>query len=67
VIPELYNGRNRPFYMYGYEGSLETRPRRSVLTVPTAEQETGNLSGLLRLDSLARPSPRYHFDVTSVN
>ena len=49
TIPKLYNGRNRTFYMYGYEGIVETRPRGSVLTVPTDEQRTGNLSGLLKL------------------
>ncbi len=49
IIPKLYNGRNRTFYMYGYEGIVETRPRGSVLTVPTAAQKTGDLSGLLRL------------------
>ncbi|MBI3682574.1 MAG: TonB-dependent receptor [Acidobacteria bacterium] len=49
VLPRLYNGRNRTFYMYGYEGILETRPRGSVLTVPTDEQKRGDLSGLLRL------------------
>jgi hypothetical protein len=35
--------------MYGYEGIKETRPRGSVLTVPTEEQRRGDLSGLLRL------------------
>jgi hypothetical protein len=51
TIPKLYNGRNRTFYMYGYEGIIETRPRGSVLTVPTEEQRTGNLSGLLKIGS----------------
>ncbi len=49
LIPKLYNGKNRTFYMYGYEGIIETRPRGSVLTVPTEEQRTGNLSGLLKV------------------
>ncbi|MBI4873105.1 MAG: TonB-dependent receptor [Acidobacteria bacterium] len=49
LIPKLYNGKNRTFYMYGYEGIVETRPRGSVLTVPTDEQKTGNLSGLLKI------------------
>lgn len=51
IIPKLYNGRNRTFYMYGYEGIKETRPRGSVLTVPTEAQRTGDLSGLLKLGS----------------
>ncbi|MBI3210812.1 MAG: TonB-dependent receptor, partial [Candidatus Solibacter usitatus] len=48
-IPKLYNGRNRTFYMYGYEGIIETRTRGGVNTVPTAEQREGDLSGLLRV------------------
>lgn len=51
IIPKLYNGKNRTFYMYGYEGIKETRPRGSVLTVPTEAQRTGDLSGLLKLGS----------------
>ena len=51
ILPKLFNGRNRTFYMYGYEGIIETRPRGSVLTVPTAAQKGGDLSGLLRLGS----------------
>jgi hypothetical protein len=35
--------------MYGYEGIIETRPRGSVFTVPTAEQKAGDLSGLLKI------------------
>ena len=49
LIPKLYNGKNRTFYMYGYEGIVETRPRGGVNTVPTEEQRTGNLSGLLKV------------------
>lgn len=49
LIPKLYNGKNRTFYMYGYEGIIETRPRGGVNTVPTEEQRTGNLSGLLKV------------------
>ncbi len=49
LLPKIYDGHNRTFYMYGYEGIKETRPRGSVLTVPTAVQKTGDLSGLLRL------------------
>ena len=51
IIPKLYNGKNRTFYMYGYEGIHETRPRGSVTTVPTEEQRRGDLSGLLKINS----------------
>ena len=49
-FPKLYNGHNRTFYMYGYEGIIETRTRGGVNTVPTAAQRDGDLSDLLRLE-----------------
>jgi hypothetical protein len=49
VLPKLYNGHNRTFYMYGYEGIHEVRTRGGVNTVPQAAQRTGDLSGLLKL------------------
>ncbi len=51
AVPKLYDGRNRTFYMYGYEGIHETRPRGTTLTVPTARQREGDFSELLRLGS----------------
>src|SRR6185503_2167472 len=51
VLPKLYNGHNRTFYMYGYEGIREVRTRGGVNTVPTADQRQGDLSGLLKLGS----------------
>ncbi len=51
IFPKLYNGRNRTFYMYGYEGIHETRPRGSTLTVPAEKQRAGDFSDLLRLGS----------------
>ncbi len=48
-LPGIYDGRNRTFYMYGYEGIRETRPRGTVTTVPTPAQKTGDLSNLLAL------------------
>lgn len=48
-IPKLYNGRNRTFYTYGYEGISESRPRGNTLTVPTAAEREGDFSALLKL------------------
>lgn len=50
-LPKLYNGRNSTFYMYGYEGIHETRPRGGTFTVPTARQREGDFSDLLKLGS----------------
>jgi hypothetical protein len=47
-LPKLYNGRNRTFFMYGYEGILEARPRNNgTPTVPTNEMKNGDFSKLL--------------------
>ncbi len=51
LLPKVYDGRNRTFYMYGYEGIHESRPRGTTLTVPTAKQRQGDFSDLLRLGS----------------
>src|SRR5574340_610282 len=53
VLPRVFNGRNRTFWMYGYEGIRDSLPRRgsNIVTVPTAAQRQGDLSGLLALGS----------------
>ena len=50
LIPKLYNGRNKTFFMYGYEGIKEDRPRNNgTPTVPTAKMKQGDFSELLAL------------------
>ncbi len=51
ILPKLYNGRNRTFYMWGYEGSHESRARGGIRTVPTERQRGGDFSELLRVGS----------------
>ncbi|MBL8234384.1 MAG: TonB-dependent receptor, partial [Bryobacterales bacterium] len=47
-IPKLYDGRNRTFFLYGYEGIKEDRPRNNGNpTVPTARMKSGDFSELL--------------------
>lgn len=66
-----YDGRNRTFFMYGYEGIREERPRGTTLTVPTEKQRQGDFSDLLRLGSqyqiydpaTRRPAPGGRFQV----
>ena len=49
-IPGLYNGQNKTFFMYGFEGIKEDRPRNNgVPTVPTARMKQGDFSELLAL------------------
>jgi hypothetical protein len=50
LLPKLYNGRNRTFFFYGYEGIKEARPRNNgVPTVPTAKMKAGDFSDLLNV------------------
>jgi carboxypeptidase family protein len=49
-VPKVYNGRNKTFFMYGYEGIREARPRNNgVPTVPTEAMKRGDFSALLKL------------------
>lgn len=49
-LPKLYNGRNRTFFLYGYEGIKEDRPRNNgTPTVPTARMKAGDFTELLAL------------------
>src|SRR5260370_6255789 len=49
-IPKIYNGRNKTFFMYGYEGMWTFDPVSiGFEAVPTAAQRTGDFSNLLAL------------------
>jgi hypothetical protein len=50
-LPRLYNGRNRSFWHYSYEGNKWGVPRTNTNTVPTAAQRQGDFSGLLAVGS----------------
>ena len=46
--PRLFNGKNRTFFFFNYEGRREDNPfSRELLTVPTAAERRGDLSSLL--------------------
>ncbi len=49
VIPKLYDGRNKTFFLFGYEGIRDSRPRHddSTNTVPTPAMRNGDFSALL--------------------
>jgi hypothetical protein len=51
-LPKLYDGRNRTFFMWGYEGIEEARPRNNgTPTVPSEAMKNGDFSALLRTSS----------------
>src|SRR5207302_4557982 len=54
VIPRLYNGRNRTFFFYAWEGNHYTSPATTAGqtgTVPTVAERNGDFSALLALGS----------------
>src|SRR5215510_9719210 len=51
-LPKLYDGRNKTFWMYGYEGWWSFDPVSiGFEAVPTPAQRSGDFSGLLALGS----------------
>lgn len=53
VLPKIYDGRNKSFWIFGYEGyrRIRNEPGSSFFTVPTARQREGDFSQLLALGS----------------
>src|SRR6185437_3175091 len=47
ILPKLYNGRNRTFFMYNWEDVRDSVPYPQTYTVPTAAERTGDFSGLV--------------------
>ena len=49
TIPKLYNGKNKSFFLFGYEGIKDSRPRHddATNTVPTPAMHNGDFSALL--------------------
>jgi hypothetical protein len=46
-LPKLYDGRNKTFWMFGYQTHLRRRPNATQHAVPTAAQRNGDFSALL--------------------
>jgi len=51
VVPKLYNGKDRTFWMYAYEGLHQVDTNTFTGSVPTPAQKTGDFSALLALSS----------------
>ncbi|MES2390759.1 MAG: carboxypeptidase-like regulatory domain-containing protein, partial [Acidobacteriota bacterium] len=49
VIPHLYNGHNKLFFFYAFEGYIGKLPATTITSVPTAAERTGDFSALLAL------------------
>src|SRR5882672_2424533 len=51
IIPKLYNGHDKTFFTFGYEGIRDSRPRydSTTPTVPTTAMRNGDFSAFLAL------------------
>jgi len=47
ILPKLYNGTDKTFFFFDYEGNRKTTSSPELLLVPTAAQRAGNLNGLV--------------------
>jgi hypothetical protein len=45
-LPKLYNGKNRLFWMFAYEGTRRRQAVTSTTLVPTLQERAGDFSGL---------------------
>lgn len=50
-IPHLYNGRNKLFFFFAWEGLKDSQPVETTVTVPTAAEKAGNFAQTLAASS----------------
>ncbi|HWB82507.1 MAG TPA: carboxypeptidase regulatory-like domain-containing protein [Bryobacteraceae bacterium] len=50
-IPKLYDGRNKLFFFFAYEGEKDSEPAPTFATTPTDAERNGDFSSLLALGS----------------
>jgi hypothetical protein len=48
-LPKIFNGRNKLFFFFSWEGIKDSQPATDEATVPTAAERTGDFSALLPL------------------
>ena len=52
LVPKLYDGRQRVFWFFAYEGIRSTKPVTNVMTLPTQAEHQGDFSALLKLGAI---------------
>lgn len=50
-IPKIFNGRNKLFFSYAYEGYIGNAPASTTTSVPTQAERSGDFSALLSTTS----------------
>lgn len=51
ILPKVFNGRNKLFFFFAFEGLKDGQPNPTFLTVPTDAERQGNFSALLAAGS----------------
>ena len=62
-IPKLYNGKDRTFFMFGFENYTESTPSPTLTSVPSLAERSGDFSrtGLQIFDPFStRPNPGFN-------
>ncbi len=49
LVPKVFNGRDKLFWFFGWEGLKDSQPNPTTLSVPTAAERQGNFAGLTTL------------------
>src|SRR6476659_3739635 len=49
IVPKVYNGRNKTFWIFGMQIHNRKRPIAAYTSVPTADERKGDFSALLRI------------------
>jgi hypothetical protein len=51
ILPKVYNGKDKVFWFFTYEGHKNSEPAPTYTTVPTAAERKGDFSDLLKINS----------------
>jgi hypothetical protein len=50
LLPKLFNGRNKLFWFFSWEGDKNSQPNNAFMSVPTDAEKKGDFSQILRTD-----------------
>ena len=67
IIPKLYNGKNKTFWFWDWEGTRSLTLSTQQLTVPTTAMINGDFSGLTNSSGLGRSEYLYNPYTTDPN
>lgn len=65
LLPKIYDGQNRTFFFFNYEGWQNRRFQSNILSVPTEAWRAGNFTSLM--DATGRVIPVYDPATTTAN